>query len=340
MCSSIKILFALLIFVAVLMVVSSDAFAYEGTLRVCPECTKQMITLKDGSVLVGKVTAVGNKSVLFQTAMGEMNIAIDQIESVKEELPTPAAPEVQQPKPAEPEQPKPTEPEKPKTVEAEQPRPAESPAKVGKGWFPNPNRTRLLVGPNARTLEAGKGYLFDLWIFFPGIAYGITDNITVAGGASIIPGVDDQMFYFAPKVGFAPSENLSLAGNLMIFRLWEETLYFALGNMTYGTDDASVTFGTGIAWNDNGVMDKPAFTFGGDYRLAPRMGLVGEGWFVPGDEDNGFLLLGGVRLMGEMMTLDIGFAASWESRNDNAQSGESENDDTSWLPYLDFVWEF
>jgi hypothetical protein len=262
-----------------------------------------MITLQDGSTLMGRITSIGDKDVKFQTEMGEMTIEVAKIKEIKE-------------------------------VSA-------SSVKGGEYWFPNPNRTRLLIGPTSRTLRAGKGYFYDLWIFFPGAAYGITKNFMISGGVSIIPGVHDQMFYIMPKVGFPAAKNFDVSGTLAIFRLWEQTFYFGMGGMTYGTDDQSITGALGIAFTDEKMAEKPAAMVGGEYRLARRVSLVGESWFIPGDADNGILALGALRLMGEQMTVDIGFGVSYDDQSGELDYyGNPEPNETDWVPYIDLVWNF
>ena len=195
-------------------------------------------------------------------------------------------------------------------------------------------------------MKARSGYFFDLWVFFPGIAYGITDNISIAAGASIIPEVDNQLYYIIPKVAFEATELLDVGASVMIFRLWDETLFFGLGSATYGTDDASLTAGLGLAWNSEGMMETPALQVGGEYRVARRMALVAETWSIPGEEDAGILILGGARLLGEGMTIDLGFATSIEADEDQSLDAEyddedDDNDDgADWFPYIDFVWNF
>jgi hypothetical protein len=297
-----------------ILIVTGSALAYTGTLQIPPEGTTQKITLDDGSTLMGKITEIRADQIKFQTELGEITIAISKISKIEEISETKAVETPHETK---------------KTEEVKQE--AAPVASTRPDWFSNPNRTRLLIGQNARSLKAGDGYFYDLWLFFPGLAYGITDNISVAGGVSIIPGADDQMFYFTPKIGFSATEQLSLAANVTIFRLWDETFYFGQGMMTYGTDDASVTFGMGLAWNDEAMMDKPAITGGGEYRLDRRLALVGEGWFIPGEDDDGQLVLGGVRFLGQEMTVDLGVGTSLES--------DSEGD-AEWIPYVDFVWNF
>ncbi len=320
-------------------IMTAGALAYTGTLRIPPEGVTQTVTLTDGSKLVGKTTMITAEKIEFQTQFGLMSILIEKIADVSESK------EVKEVKPVEEtkkvEVAKPVEEVKVVAKAKDEPAAAES---SHPGWFPNPNSTRLLIAPNARPLKAGKGYFFDLWIFFPGLAYGITDNISVSGGISIIPGIDNQFFYFIPKVGFAASDQVDLAASLMIFRIWNETLYFGLGNMTFGTEDASLTGGLGLAWSEHGMMKKPAGTLGGEYRLAARLSVVGEGWFVPGENENGMLLLGGLRFLSKEMTFDFGVATSSSSNNRDdsldPQYTDDSDDETDFIPYIDFVWNF
>ena len=264
----------------------------------------QILSLDDGSTLVGRITRVGETDVTFQSNLGEMTIAIARITEIQMV--------------------------------------ASAKIKDGKYWFTNPNRTRLLVGPTARTLEAGAGYLFDLWIFFPGLAYGLTDNFTIMGGASIIPGLDNQLFYFNPKYGFAASDKLDVAASVLILSIWGETAYIGMGTATYGTDDYSLTGGLGLAWTDERLADKPAGTLGGEVRMSRRTALVGESWFIPGE--SGAIIMGGIRFFGEEITVDLGIGCLIEDKSDE-YIDEYDMDDyveteTAWIPYIDFVYNF
>lgn len=294
------------IIVCIVVGLAGNGQAYTGKLQIPADGANQKITLTDGSTLVGRVTDIKESEIKFQTDLGEMTIATEKIKSI-EDMP----PEI--------------------TFDE-------------RGWFPNPNRTRLLIGPTARTMEAGNGYFYDLWIFFPGLAYAVTDNFMISGGASLIPDADDQMFYIIPKYGFPVSPKMDLAANLMICRLWEETFYLAFGSATYGTADLSLTGGLGLAFTDDAMAENPLAMLGGEYRLAQRVSLVVETWFVPGDNDNGMIGLGGLRLMGEKMTIDVGIGLSYDDNNkDNSDpyyDNLDDDDDTQWLPYIDFVWNF
>lgn len=292
----------MLVIVACLVsITAGSALAYTGDLKVPDEGNTQILTLNDGSKLFGKVIEVGETEIKFQSQVGEVTIEIDNIKKIEEV--------------------------------------SESAMKGGEYWFPNPNQTRMMIGPTARTLKAGKGYLFNMWIFFAGAGYGVTDNFTVAGGVSIFPDADEQLFFLFPKYGFPVSEKVDLAATLMVFSVWEETLYLGMGTMTYGTGDASVTCGLGFAHNGDEMSENPGLNFGGEYRMSRRTSLVGESWIIPTDEgETGALVMGAVRFFGEQMAVSLGFAYASDSDDDDGY--DYDDDDTNVIPYLDFVWNF
>jgi hypothetical protein len=281
-----------------LLGVSADAQSFKGKLEVPEAGRTQMLTLDDGSTLVGRITEVGDAEIKFQTDLGEMTISIGKIREIKE-------------------------------ISA-------SAIKGGQYWFTNPNRTRMFIGPTGRTLRKGEGYFADIYLFFPGVAYGLTDNITIGGGMSIFPGLDfgEQLFYVTPKIGFPLAEKVDLAASLMLFRIPDvddddapQTVGVVFGTMSLGTDDASLTGGVGFGMVDGDMADRPAVTIGGEYRLARRASLVTENWILPGVDDP--LISFGVRFFGESIAVDL---ALFNVLNEDAIFPG--------IPYVDFVWNF
>lgn len=206
------------------------------------------------------------------------------------------------------------------------------------GWFPNPNRTRLYFGPTGRTLRKGEGYFSDIYLFLPGIAYGVTDNITIGGGGSIVPGLDpdEQFYYLTPKVGLRMIEQFDAAVSAFMIRvpdfdedddqeaIWVGVLFFS---GTIGTDDRSFTFGVGYGFADDEMADRPAIELGGEYRLGRRISFVSENWIFPGVEDP--MISYGFRFMGEKMAIDLGFI--------NVASDKAVYPG---IPWIDFVFNF
>jgi hypothetical protein len=248
------------------------------SLKVPPADMLQMLSLEDGSSLVGKITHVGESEITFETSVGEMTIIIDKIREIKL-IPS-------------------------------------SSIKDGKYWFPNPNRTRMYITPTGRMLRSGEGYFSDSYIFFPGFAYGITDNITIGGGFSLFPGLgfNEQLLYFTPKVGVAAGGKVDLAASAMIVRIPdpdeddsiidEDEIFVGLlfGTGTIGTADKSFTFGLGWGFVEDETSD-PAVLLGGEYRLSRRTSFVSENWVFPGVDEP--LVSYGIRFFGEQMAVDL-----------------------------------
>jgi hypothetical protein len=110
------------------------------------------IYLKDGSVLVGNIQSENDSLLTFKTlANMELSIARDQI--LKRET-------------------------------------TSGTLVRGEFWRRDPNQSRLLFAPTARPLKAGQGYISFYEIFFPFVAVGITDFLSISGGMSLFPGTD------------------------------------------------------------------------------------------------------------------------------------------------------
>ncbi len=262
---------------------------------VIPESGKtQIITLDDGSSLVGRITDVGDDEIKFQSDLGEMTIAIGKIVEIKE-------------------------------VD-------DSSFREGKYWFPNPNRTRLYIAPTGRMLKKGEGYFYDTWLFFPGAAYAITDNITIGAGMSIFPGAgfDKQLLILTPKVGINSGGPVDFAVSGMFIKIpVDDPVTVGIINAvgTIGSDDNSLTVGLGYGYADGKLGDKPAVILGGELRFARRMSFVSENWIIPGVEDA--IISYGIRFFGEKVSTDFAFFNILDE--DAIFPG---------IPYLGLVWNF
>src|SRR5688572_4423007 len=128
-------------------------------LTVAGEGVTQRLTLRDGSELIGRITAISDSTVQFESTIGTSTIAITNIIGLREERGT---------------------------------------VRDGQYYFPNPNATRLIFAPTGRMLAPGEGYFSDYWVFFPGLSVGVSKNLSLGGGMSILPGVgfDEQIYYF------------------------------------------------------------------------------------------------------------------------------------------------
>lgn len=187
----------------------------------------------------------------------------------------------------------------------------------------DPNYSRLLFGPTGRPLRKGDGYFSSYELFFPGLAYGITDNLSIAGGMSVFPGtgLGGQLVYVSPRVGFELSDKVSVSAGALVAGfpndgdLDELGIAFAAG--TFGSRRRSVTVGLGLAdGNLSGGFDPtPILMIGSTATMSKHVAFVTETWLLLGDSfDLSYQPVGlGLRFFGERLSADIGFVFALRS---------------------------
>lgn len=227
------------------------------------------ITLKDGGTLVGTIVAEDENAVTLRTSSGvELKLPREAIAS--RGTPTPKG-------------------------EAASLSP-----------FADPNESRLMFAPTGRPLGKGNGYFSDHYVLFPGFAYGLTKNLSLAGGVSAIPavGLSEQVFYVSASAGWNLADKASLAvGGLYAAGAEEEFGVTALfGVSTFGRSDRSLSLGLALlgerdeeylfgprgeylssrtSWR---FRDAPVLMLGGSLRLARNISLISESWLFLGKD--------------------------------------------------------
>jgi hypothetical protein len=179
------------------------------------------------------------------------------------------------------------------------------------------NYTRLLFSPTGRPLAKGAGYFSDHYVVFPGVAYGLTDNLSIGAGVSAIPGLglSEQMLYVAPRFGKQFSEHVAVSGGLLYAHAGAGDDYLDLGvgfaMATLGKPDKSLTVGGGVARTVDTrgyVSHVPVLIVGGTARLSRRIALVSENWLILHDdfEPKNQPFAVGVRFLGDHLSADVG----------------------------------
>lgn len=195
----------------------------------------------------------------------------------------------------------------------------------------DPNGSRLFFASTGRAVGKGRGYFADYYVFFPFVAYGVTDFATLGGGVSLIPAAESQLLYLAPKLTLYERGNTAisagvLAGTLTNDETWGGLLY---GAGTFGSTDGAVTLGVGFAWGDGDVDDTPVLLVGGEVRVGKSVKLITENYIIPEVED-AVLLSGGIRFFGERLAADLAFfylpAEDW--------------DGWPFIPFVGFAYNF
>ncbi len=204
-------------------------------------------------------------------------------------------------------------------------------------WAEDPNGTRLLFTSTGRALGKGEGYVATYFLFFPFVAYGVTDRFTIAGGTPVIPGLIGRVFYVAPKFTVAESKRAAYSVGALSFALTEEvstgTFGLLYGVGTWGNRDNAFTagLGWGYAWGRDAtdLSSAPVIVLGGETRVSRRVKLVTENWFYSGEGDGGGVLSGGVRFIGDRLSADLGLIGA-----------VGTGDFGCCVPNVNFVWNF
>jgi hypothetical protein len=214
----------------------------------------------------------------------------------------------------------------------------------------DPNRTRLLFTPTARALGAGEGYLAAYQVFLPFVAFGITDQVSLAGGTVLLPGAFGRVWYVAPKVTFYEREDLAVGvGGLGIGVFVEDERFTAglgYGLVTYGGPERSLTAGAGFAFAEGGLSSGLIVTIGGELQLSNSLKLITENYLLPWEDEVSWdpvtgrsryetkyeALLGvGIRFFGQRLAVDLaGFTSP-------SLVGE---DLFPFLPWVGFAYNF
>ena len=246
-------------------------------LRPTPDSQMVVLTLRDGSSLVGRVLEVTPTTVRFLSAVGESTIPRQAIVSVRSA--------------------------------------GGAGASRGEYWPEDPSRTRLFFAPTGRMLRKGEGYFSDAYIFFPSFQGGVTDMFTLGGGMSIVPGISvgEQLFYLTPKVGIVKSEKLNIAVGALVVgagELDEGPVGLGYGVATFGGEDKSATFGAGFGFSRSSTS-QALLMAGGSIRTSRNLALVTENYLYTGD-GSAALISGGLRFMsGDKLAVDLaGFIVS------------------------------
>jgi hypothetical protein len=201
----------------------------------------------------------------------------------------------------------------------------------------DPNYSRLMFAPTGRPLRKGDGYFSDYELVFPGFAVGLTDNVSLAGGVSTIPGLGltEQLFYVSPKVGWNLSDRAAVAVGALFATAGADddlgSLGIAFGVGTFGGRDNSFSVGLGLAreLGDSCAETEPILMLGGQVRLSDSIALVSENWLIldghfrMSDQPFGLAL----RFFGDRLSADVGVILVGELLEEGQRAGRVAVDD-------------
>ena len=182
----------------------------------------------------------------------------------------------------------------------------------GRFYRTDPNDSRLLFAPTGRNLQRGEGYFADYFVFFPTVAYGVTDFLALSGGVSLIPGASSQVIYFAPKLAFNLSPTVSIATGGLYVTIPDEisNAFLAYAVTTIGKRTGAVTLGIGIPVSES--TGSPLLLLGGELQISNSAKLISENWIFTGSPDTEIAFSGGVRFFGDKIAVDLAMVSTGE----------------------------
>ncbi len=232
-----------------------------------PDTMKLKIELTDGSVLLGQIVSESETEIWFRTFSGAELTLKKEIIAKQEKI---------------------------------------AGRKKGNRFLrDDPNRTRLFFAPTGRALKTGQGYFSVYQIFFPFVAVGVTDYLTLAGGLSLLPFADSQLLYVAPRLTPVQKENFDISAGVLIIKIPEEDepVGILYSVSTFGDRRLSLTVGLGFAYAGGDVADKPVLLLGGELQTSGRTKIISENWIIPDSEVQ--ILSFGWRFFGENLAADF-----------------------------------
>lgn len=239
---------------------------------------RQLIRLRDGSTVLGRITESWGDSARVESMAGTLVLRRANVASVK-------------------------------LVAA---------ASIHDGvyWPDDPNATRLFFAPTARMLKKGEGYLANHWLFLMDGYAGITDRFTFGGAMTLLPTEDflkNNVYFLSPKFGITQGERFSTAVGAWIggAPFSDEigsvnTFGIAYGVATWSGPSGAFTLGGGYGYAEGKLARNPMVMVGGTRRISRRMALVSENWVFPNVQDHP-LVSAGVRTIGESVSWDFAF---------------------------------
>jgi hypothetical protein len=238
---------------------------------------RQLIRLRDGSTVLGRITQSWGDSARVESMAGMLVLRRTNVASVK-------------------------------VVPA-------SSIHGGRYWPEDPNATRLFFGPTARMLKKGEGYIANHRLFVMDGYGGVTDRFTIGGAMSLFPTdnfLKDNAYFLSPKIAVTQGERFNSAAGVWLggapFNDEVEgdfTFGIAYGVATWGGPEGAFTLGGGYGFAEGKLARNPMVMVGGTKRLSRRLSFVTDNWVFPNVEDHPLVSVG-LRTIGESVSWDFG----------------------------------
>lgn len=196
----------------------------------------------------------------------------------------------------------------------------------------DPTKTKLFLASTAQTLNGGSGYFSVYEIFFPNFALGITDNLMIAGGSSLFPGIslEQQLKFISTKLKLIDYKQIKFSIGGMYLNFWEGSFGTIYGVTTIGKYPIYLTAAVGSGFTEAKFIEGKVIIVGLQYQVSHKISLLTENWFFTNDPYP--LISYGLRFFGDNLSADFGFFAKTDLM---------KNDDMFYFyPWIGFTYNF
>jgi hypothetical protein len=295
--------------------------------------TYHIITLKDGTVLKGKIIRQEKKSVLFQDEMiGSVTFRTKDVSSMEKVEPqdyylitmmngTTLQGKIINKKENEISVETANigvvtvDVSKIKTIKEINP----GNMKDGKYWFKTHIDAHYFVTPSAIPLSPGEAYFQNTMGLYNSFNVGITNHFSCMGGV-VLP----LAAFISPNVSFRITKGIYAGGGVIAADINNTPYAYAgYGQVTFGDRNAHLSIGGGYGVlqgikkyyyiNKITKIEVGLISVSAMKRFSPKYAIVTENWFTPTEGIT--LFTGGLRLMGEKSSWDFGVARASLSRH-------------------------
>lgn len=189
----------------------------------------------------------------------------------------------------------------------------------------DPNSTRLVFGPTARSVPRGEAYLGVYQGLVPFVQVGVTDRFSVGGGTPLVFSFSDwnRPYWVTPKLQVYSNNGTHAAVGAIHAFAGDESVGVGFGVLTKDTPGGAFTLGAGVAYSSDGAKSAVAMV-GGEAAARRNIKFITENYAWKGT----VVTSGGVRFFGERLAADLVIAVAYTEGTPFA------------FPVVNFVYRF
>jgi hypothetical protein len=205
----------------------------------------------------------------------------------------------------------------------------------------DPNYSRMILSSNSFMLPKRGGYFMDHLFLFVGGGYGITKNINVHAGTTLLPktGFDGQLKFAGIRAGTSIADNIHASTGVSGFYAGGGGITMAYLSATFGNREVSFTGGSAFVYvhanrGPSGPLGLPVLMAGANIRLSNSLAFVTDNWFSYDSRGGISMIMGALRIYGDEISLDLSLG------NLSPISGSlvRRNTESQFFPWLSFTY--